>query len=270
MDKSKFEDRAGELMLVPLSRLVASPKRNVRRVRPSAGYRAGLKASIQAQGVMQNLIVCPALNGKGKETGDFEVVGGEQRRSVLVELAKEGVIGREEEILCRVKPTREAAEASLAENLHRASMHPADEFEAFKRLIDDGRSVEDVAVSFGVSPLTVRRRMRLASVSPRLLGLYREGGVDLEQLMALAVSDDQEAQERVWEGCPEWQRTPQRLRQLLTGEEVDAARDPVARFVGVKAFEKAGGPVRRDLFRRRRCGSHRRRRASAPAGAGQA
>ena len=66
--------------------------------------------------------------------------------------------------------------------------------------------------------------------------------------MALAVSDDHAAQERVWEACPEWQRTPQRLRQLLTGEEVDAAHDPVARLVGVKAFEEAGGLVRRDLF----------------------
>jgi ParB-like chromosome segregation protein Spo0J len=58
MNTSKFEDRAGELMLVPLSRLVASPKRNVRKKRPSAEYREGLKASIQAQGVLQNLIVC--------------------------------------------------------------------------------------------------------------------------------------------------------------------------------------------------------------------
>jgi ParB family chromosome partitioning protein len=248
MNTSKFEDRAGELMLVPLSRLVASPKRNVRKSRPSAEYREGLKASIQAQGVLQNLIVCPALNGKGKETGNFEVVGGEQRRSVLVELAKEGVITREEEILCRVRPTLEAAEASLAENFHRAAMHPADEFEAFKRLVDDGKSAEDVALTFGVSPLTVRRRLRLGSVSPALLGLYREDQITLDQLMALAVSDDHAAQERVWEACPEWQRAPQRLRQLLTGEEVDAARDPVARFVGVKAFEDAGGVVRRDLF----------------------
>jgi hypothetical protein len=80
MNTNKFEDRAGELMLVPLSRLVASRKRNVRKNRPSAEYREGLKASIQAQGVLQNLIVCPALNGKDKETGDFEVVSGDQPR----------------------------------------------------------------------------------------------------------------------------------------------------------------------------------------------
>jgi ParB family chromosome partitioning protein len=85
-------------------------------------------------------------------------------------------------------------------------------------------------------------------VSPKLIDLYREDGIGLDQLMALAVTDDHVAQERVWKACPEWQRTPQRLRQLLTGEEVDAARDPVARFVGVKAFEEAGGFVRRDLF----------------------
>ena len=52
-------------------------------------------------------------------------------------------------------------------------MHPADEFEAFKGLIADGKGVEDVAARFGVSVLTVQRRLKLASVSPKLLALYR-------------------------------------------------------------------------------------------------
>ena len=39
-------------------------------------------------------------------------------------------------------------------------MHPADEFEAFKALIDEGKGVEDVAARFGVSVLTVQRRLK--------------------------------------------------------------------------------------------------------------
>lgn len=36
-------------------------------------------------------------------------------------------------------------------------------------------------------------------------------------------------------------------RDHLTQEEIDAGRDPVARFVGLKAYAQAGGGVRRDL-----------------------
>ena len=45
-----------------------------------------------------------------------------------------------------------------------------------------------------------------------------------------------------------WQRHPQALREQLTHEEIDASRDALARFVGVDAYQCAGGGVRRDLF----------------------
>jgi ParB family chromosome partitioning protein len=75
-------------------------------------------------------------------------------------------------------------------------MHPADQFEAFAALVAEGRPIEDIAADFGVTPLVVQRRLKLANVSPRLLADYRAGeGVSLEQLMALAVTDDHAAQE---------------------------------------------------------------------------
>jgi ParB family chromosome partitioning protein len=74
-------------------------------------------------------------------------------------------------------------------------MHPADQFEAFAALVVEGHPVEDIAVDFGVTPLVVERRMRLGDVSPRLLADYRGDTVTLDQLMALALTDDHEAQE---------------------------------------------------------------------------
>jgi ParB family chromosome partitioning protein len=47
---------------------------------------------------------------------------------------------------------------------------------------------------------------------------------------------------------PQWQRSPESLRDHLTRDEVDASRDALARFVGVEAYEAAGGGIRRDLF----------------------
>ncbi len=64
-------------------------------------------------------------------------------------------------------------------------MHPADQFEAFAALVEEGRPIEDIAADFGVTPLVVQRRLKLANVSPRLMADYRAGAVTLEQLMAL-------------------------------------------------------------------------------------
>lgn len=127
-------------------------------------------------------------------------------------------------------------------------MHPADEFEAFKALIDEGKGVEDVAVRFGVSPLTVQRRLKLSTVSPKLLALYRQDGINLDQLMALALSDDHSAQERAWFDAQPWDRAPAALRRTLTVGEIEAAGNALVRFVGIEAYEEAGGVVRRDLF----------------------
>jgi ParB family transcriptional regulator, chromosome partitioning protein len=127
-------------------------------------------------------------------------------------------------------------------------MHPADEFDAFKALIDGGKGVEDVAARFGVSVLTVQRRLKLAALSPKLLVLYRRDGVNLDQLMALALSDDHGAQERTWFDAQPWDRTPCALRQRLTAGEIEAAGSALVRFVGIDRYEAAGGVVRRDLF----------------------
>jgi len=209
MQTTSIDQRSGELMTIALSLLVPSP-RNVRRTNGTDV--SDLKASIEAQGLLQNLIVCPELTKRGKPTGRYEVVGGKRRLAALTALADDGKLSADEEILCRVKPDRDAAEASLAENLHREPMHPADEFEAFQRLVQEGRSIEEVATRFGTSPITVRRRLKLASVHPALIQLYRDDGITLEQLMALAVSDDPDEQLRVWEAAPSWRRDAQFLR----------------------------------------------------------
>ncbi len=94
----------------------------------------------------------------------------------------------------------------------------------------------------------MQRRLRLANVSPRLLADYRKGLVTLDQLMALAVTDDHAAQEAAFYEVPEWQRRAEALREHLTEQDVDACRDAVARFVGLEAYQTAGGSLARDLF----------------------
>jgi ParB family transcriptional regulator, chromosome partitioning protein len=65
-------------------------------------------------------------------------------------------------------------ETSLAENVIRTNMHPADQFDAFRSLVDKGIGVEEVAARFGVTPTTVRQRLKLAHVAPRLPMRHRQ------------------------------------------------------------------------------------------------
>ena len=82
----------------------------------------------------------------------------------------------------------------------------------------------------------MRRRLKLANVSPRLLTDYRADEVTLDQLMALAITDDHAAQEAAFYDSPQWQRSPEARRAQLTHNEIDAARDALARFAGVDAY----------------------------------
>ena len=98
-----------------------------------------------------------------------------------------------------------------------------------------------MAAVFGVTPLVVKRRMKLAAVSPRLMAQFRQEQIGLDCLMVLASCDDHARQEQVWAGLPQWNRRPECLRQLLTQGEIESDTDPVARYVTLKAYEKAGG-----------------------------
>lgn len=235
-----------ELLSIRLNDLVPSPL-NVRK--HSTGDVQALAALIASQGLLYPLIVTERLDGRGKARKlRFEVVAGERRRRAMVLLQREGRLPRAHEVPCELVPPERALEISLAENSGREQLHPADEFEAFKAMIDEGKGIEDVAARFGVTPLTVQRRLKLAALSPKLLSLYRQEGINLDQLMALTLSDDHAVQEANWFEAPQWERSAAAIRRRLTAGEVEAARSGLARFVGVDAYEAAGGVVRRDLF----------------------
>jgi ParB family chromosome partitioning protein len=182
-------DPTKNLILVPLSRLVLRPTgRNVRKT-PRMSI-PELAASIQRVGLLQNLIVIASADGE-----HYEVVAGGRRLAALKLLAKKHRISKEWEVPCLLVADGTARTASLTENVQREAMHPADQFEAFAALVAEGRPIEDIAADFSVTPLVVQRRLKLANVSPRLMADYRADAVTLDQLMALAITDDHAAQE---------------------------------------------------------------------------
>ncbi|MBS0502045.1 MAG: ParB N-terminal domain-containing protein [Proteobacteria bacterium] len=236
-------DPSKHMILVPLSKLVLRPTgRNARKTAPRMSV-PELSASIERVGLLQNLIVTLAPDGE-----HYEVVAGGRRLAALKLLAKKHRIAKDWQVPCLLVADGTARTASLTENVQREAMHPADQFEAFAALVADGRPIEDIAADFSVTPLVVQRRLKLANVSPRLMADYRADAVSLDQLMALAVTDDHAAQDAAYYDVPTWQRQPSALRERLTEREIDAYRHPLVRFVGLDAYERAGGGIRRDLF----------------------
>ena len=185
-----------ELLLISLPQLRVS-KRNVRKT-PGAPVTA-LAASIARVGLLQNLIVTACTDGE-----HYEVVGGKRRLAALKLLAQKKRLPNTFEVPCLVVLDASARTVSLTENVQRQAMSPADELEAWRALADEGRSVEEIAADFGVTPLVVKQRLKLANVSTRLLADYREATITLNQLMALAITDDHAAQEAAFYDVPEW------------------------------------------------------------------
>jgi ParB family chromosome partitioning protein len=94
----------------------------------------------------------------------------------------------------------------------------------------------------------VKQRLRLAAVSEKLLDVYSEDGMSLDQLMAFTVTSDHARQEQVWEPLQRsYSQEPYQIRRMLTERTVRAS-DKRALFVGLDAYEQAGGLVMRDLF----------------------
>ena len=232
---------------ISLTRLIPSPC-NVRRTGGGAGIES-LAASIAAHGLLQSLVVRPKPGSDGQPSGRYEVVAGGRRLAALKLLAKQKRIAKNTAVPCRVldSDSGDGSEASLAENVVRQDMHPADQFEAFQGLQQSGTGIEDIAARFGVSAPLVRQRLRLAGVSPLLIRAYRDETLTLDDLTAFAVTDDTEAQERVFGQLNDWQRNPDTIRRLLTHALIPAG-DCTVCFVGLDAYLAAGGTVQRDLF----------------------
>src|SRR5277367_1111464 len=231
---------------IPFNKLVLSQS-NVRRIKAGVSIEE-LAQDIARRTLLQSLTVRPVLDADGAETGMFEVPAGGRRYRALELLVSRKRLARNAPVPCVVRYGGIAEEDSLAENVQRAPLHPLDQFRAFLALREKGQSEEEIAAAFFVAASVVKQRLRLASVSPKLLDIYAEDGITLDQLMAFTVNGDHERQEQVFERLGQsYSREPHAIRRMLTEGAVRAA-DKRAQFVGVDAYTNAGGVVMRDLF----------------------
>lgn len=249
-------------MAKPVPKLALSPSRdiplhllelsqaNVRRVKAGVSVDK-LAEDIARRGLLQSLSVRPILDDAGQETGRYEIPAGGRRFRALELLVKQKRLAKDAPIPCVVRAIANdilAEEDSYAENAFREKLHPLDEFRAMQAMVDKGNGVEAIAAHFHTTPAVVRQRLKLASVSPRLLDLYGEDEITLDVLMAFTVSDDHQRQSEVWDQLEHsFNKSPSYIRQRLTENSVRVA-DKRARFIGIDAYVAAGGGIVRDLF----------------------
>ena len=231
---------------IPFNKLILS-QANVRRVKAGVSVE-DLAEDIARRGLLQGLSVRPVLDAEGTETGEFEIPAGGRRYRALQLLAKQKRMAKTQPVPCVVRTDGSAEEDSLAENVQRVALHPLDQFRAFRTLRDQGLGEEEIAARFFVTPTVVKQRLKLTAVSPRLLDLYAEDELTLEQLMAFTVTSDHARQEQVWEALSRsYSKDAYYIRRQLTESTVHAS-DKRALFVGTDAYEAAGGTIMRDLF----------------------
>jgi ParB family chromosome partitioning protein len=231
---------------IPFNKLILSQS-NVRRVKAGVSIEE-LADDIARRTLLQSLTVRAVCDADGIETGMYEIPAGGRRYRALELLVKRKRLAKTAPIPCVVREGGIAEEDSLAENIQRAPLHPLDQFRAFLALREKGQSEEEIAAAFFVSVSVVKQRLRLAAASPRLLDIYAEDTLTLDQLMAFTVNGDHARQEQVWEALQHsYSKEPHVIRRMLTEGAVRAA-DKRSQFIDIGAYREAGGIVLNDLF----------------------
>jgi len=235
---------------IPFNRIRLSND-NVRETDVEAGLDDLAHDIERREDLIQGINVRAILDTDGNETGDFETPAGGRRFRGIARLVKAGRFPEDGLIPCIVKKAgakTSAIDDSMAENTFRLALHPLDQFKAFKRMVDGGMSKEEVADAYRTTPRYIAQRLRLARVAPSLLDAYARTEMTLAMLEAFTVNPDHARQEQVWEAIQRsHNRQPWYARDLLTETSIPTD-DKRVQFIGVEAYEQAGGVMLRDLF----------------------
>ncbi|MEI9994663.1 MAG: ParB/RepB/Spo0J family partition protein [Rhizomicrobium sp.] len=223
-----------ELRHIPLEQLHISSL-NMRHEKKAPDV-SDILPSIRARGILQPLLVRPNREG-------FEIVAGRRRYFSAKAVEKER--GSFDDIPCAVMQQGDdaaALEASLIENAARLDPTPMKQFETFYRLVKEGRTPEQIAITFGLTRRQVEQRLALANLHPKIRELYGDSEVGDETVEYLTMAT--KAQQKEWleaheDGVAFYGRD---FKHVLLGEE---AIDTGAALFPIGDYK---GGIKTDLF----------------------
>jgi ParB family chromosome partitioning protein len=191
-----------KLDFIPLDKLSVS-KANMRYGKKPPDV-SDILPTVRSRGVIQPIIVRPnpvpsQVEGGGSDL--FEIVAGSRRFHAAKIVADERrAAGDEAEPMpCAILGEGDdaaAIEASLIENVARLAPDEVTQWETFTKLVKEGRKVEDVAATFGLPDLAVRRVLALGNLLPRIRNLYRKEQIDAATVRHLTLAS--KSQQRAW------------------------------------------------------------------------
>ncbi len=106
---------------------------------------------------------------------------------------------------------------------------------------------EAIARRFGVTTRHVEQRLALAVLSPKVKAAYRRDDLNLDAARAFCIEPDHSKQDAVLRALGKPITHAGQVRNLLMQGSMKAT-DRLVRFVGLEAYENAGGALSRDLF----------------------
>ncbi|HEY5239308.1 MAG TPA: ParB/RepB/Spo0J family partition protein [Rhizomicrobium sp.] len=146
--------------------------------------------SVRARGILQPLLVRPNADG-------YEIVAGRRRYfSAKAVAAEQGAIAPLPCAIMEAGDDAAAIEASLIENVARRDADPMTEFETFCRLIKEGKTVDSIAATFGITEIVVKQRLALANLLPKIRDAYRNEDIDDETIRHLTLAS--KSQQKEW------------------------------------------------------------------------
>lgn len=169
-----------KLDFIPLDRLSVS-KTNMRYAKRAPDV-SDILPTVRKRGVIQPVIVRPNCG-----PGLFEIVAGFRRFTAAEIVAAERIAAggdsdpQDTMMPCAILDAgddADAIEASMIENMARLDPDEVTQWVTFTRLVKEGRSVEDIGLTFGLPDLTVRRVLALGNLLPRIRALYADETID--------------------------------------------------------------------------------------------
>ncbi|MCK1568960.1 ParB N-terminal domain-containing protein [Bradyrhizobium sp. 173] len=203
---------------------------------------AALAANLNANGQIENLVV--------KDAGDgfFSVANGNRRLAAFRMMYGEG---SDQPIGCTLHQvdSDKAFEFSLTTAITAEQLHPVDQYEAFARLEEHGKTEEEIAQQYGMADKQVRQALALGRLSPIIRDGWRRGEIKADVAQTFTMAGDHKNQERLFKKLSKQNDLDRHSIRAELGVKGHEDVGSLVNFVGLEAYRARGGAVTEDLFK---------------------